>query len=232
MGMINLYNRNGVMRVAALVSKRGTLLRKVVESAKNYSVVAIFADSADSEAVGIGKEFNIPVIVNDINDFYAGRSKGDMAVRQEFDKETAKSLSHFKPDILAFAGYMHIATAPLLNSFLCVNFHPADLTILNSDGTRKYAGKDAVKRSILAGEQSIRSSIIIAEPVLDAGKILVVSKPLKIATKSALEVEKMLEERDTLPKALSLIAQGRFAVDKGILYFDNKPTSGVDEDGS
>ena len=209
--MERLHGVNERLRVAVLVSKRGTILRRLLES-KSYDVVAIFTDSKDSEATEIGSYHNIPVIVNDIDDFYAGRPKSDMQLRKEFDAETAKSLSTFKPDILAFAGYMHVATAPLIDSFTCINFHPADLTILNPDGTRKYTGRDAVKRAILAGEEFIRSSVILVDRGLDTGKVLFLSKCLKISSKSDDKgVERLLEESECLSKALSAIAAGRFS---------------------
>ncbi len=197
------------MRVAVLVSNRCTVLKKMIELAKSYSVVAIFADSKESEAVKIGKEHNIPVIINDIKEFYAKRGKplNDMQVRKEYDSETSKVLSSYNPDILVFAGYMHVATSPLIDSFLCVNFHPADLTILNPDGSRKYVGKDAVKRAILAGEKTLRSSIILADHGLDTGKVLMLSEPVKADE----HAEAKLEALDTLPKALQYIAEGRFS---------------------
>jgi folate-dependent phosphoribosylglycinamide formyltransferase PurN len=130
----------GKMRVAGLFSGSGSSFRTVIEQqiemqAKGgcpYEVVAVFTDNLKSKALDMGKEFNVPVFLNDIRAFYEERGKKitDKQVREEYDRETIKLLEPFKPDFLVYAGYVWATTAPLVNAFTGINGHPADLSII------------------------------------------------------------------------------------------------------
>jgi phosphoribosylglycinamide formyltransferase-1 len=237
------------MQVAGLMSGSGTNLQKIIEKEIDlddrclypYHVAVIFTDNAESNAVNLGKQYNIPVIVRDIKSFYKNKGKPlkDMAVREEFDAETVKALKGFNISVVAYAGYMSIATAPLINSFLGINVHPADLSIKNPDGTRKYTGDHAVRDAILAGEEYIKSSTHIIESRVDCGKILMISAPLPVILspnfdksnpEMVKEAEKFNQNRlkeqgdwTIFPKTLIDIAKGRFAYDDlGRITYDGR----------
>jgi folate-dependent phosphoribosylglycinamide formyltransferase PurN len=125
----------------------------------------------------------------------------------------------------------------LINAFLGINVHPADLSIKNSDGTRKYTGDHAVRDAILAGEEYIRSSTHIIEEKVDYGKILLISAPLPIILppnfdasnpEHVKEAEKFnqnrLKERGDwiiFPRTIKDVANGRYSTDEhGKLYYD------------
>lgn len=169
-----------------------------------------------------------------------GKSLKDMAVREEFDAETVKALGPFGVSLAAYAGYMSIATKPLIDAFLGVNVHPADLSLKNPDGTRTYTGDHAVRDAILAGENYIRSSTHIVEEKVDNGKILMISGPLRVelplrfnpkdsamvAAAEKLNQSRLKEYGDwrIFPETLIHIAKGRFSKDAcGRLFFDDKP---------
>ncbi len=246
-----LYDpRNGQMRVAGLMSGSGSNLRKIIEYERKltqeqgkspYKMVVIFSDTGDSKAGVIGEEYDIPVVTHDIHEFYAARRRPrhDMALREEFDAETVVALSPFGAQAAAYGGYMSIATRPLIDAFLGVNVHPADLSITNPDGSRKYRGDHAVRDAILAGEKELKSSTHIIETEVDGGRILIVSSPLEVKLGADFKrddkekVRMAAEQHQTLlkecgdwvifPRTLHYIAEGRFAQDeKGALYFDGK----------
>ena len=134
---------------------------------------------------------------------------------------------------------MSIATPNLIKAFLGVNVHPANLSILNADGERKYTGDDAVRDALLAGEEYIRSSTHIIEEIVDAGRILMISSPLKVdlniegsfegkewdyRTDKNQDQLKKIGDHIIFPKTIFDIAQGRYSKDdKGMLYFDGTP---------
>src|SRR3989338_7620957 len=245
-----LYHpESGRMRVAGLMSGRGSNLRKIIEHCRviesregraPYQVVVIFSDNPASNAEKIGNDYGIPVIVKDLRAFYTerGKPRGDLSVRREFDEETVEALKPFNIDVAAYAGYMSIATDPLINAFLGINVHPADLSIM--DGSkRKYTGDRAVKDAIVAGEKQLRSSTHIIEPQVDYGKILMISAPLPINLPEGFnpnnkdqvkavsyEHQNRLKEIGdwiVFPKTLEFLADGRYSQDgKGRLYFDSK----------
>src|SRR3989344_5714406 len=156
MTLKELYNpESGRMRIAGLISGSGSNLRKIIEHERTlelrdgrlpYQVVVIFSDNPSSNADNIGNDYEIPVVVRDLGAFYKERNKprNDLTVRAEFDEGTVEALKPFNVDIAAYAGYMSIATPVLINSFLGVNVHPADLSAMNGDKI-KYTGAHAVR---------------------------------------------------------------------------------------
>jgi len=238
------------MRVAGMMSGSGSNLIKIIEHQKDlererqklpYEVVVIFSDNKESKAQEIGDKHNIPVIINDLKDFCEkrGRVKKDLSVRPEFDNETVKSLSTYYPDVLAYAGYMSIVTEELINTFLGINIHPADLSI-EKNGERKYRGANSVRDAILAGEQYISSSTHIIESKVDDGRILMISPKLEVildenfdkenmeSVKAATETnQKRLKENGDwiiFPQTIEYLADGRYAMDlNGNLYCENRP---------
>jgi len=180
----------GVLKVVGLMSGKGSNLQKILEWGEAlrkkrgkaiYQVVAIFSDTFDSRACEIGKEFDIPVITRDLKSFCAhrGKPRGDLNLREEFDRETVKALSPFEARVAVYAGYMSIATQPLVNAYLGVNVHPADLSI-EVEGKRKYVGSHAVRDAIAAGEPVLCSTTHIVESLVDGGRILMISPPLPV----------------------------------------------------
>ena len=251
MALKELYNsESGIMRVAGLMSGSGSNLRKIIEHEKEiekeegrapYQVAVIFTDNPVSNAKKIGIEYKIPVLVRDLGAFYKEREKPrkDLDVRAEFDEGTVLALEPFNIDVAAYAGYMSIATAPLINGFLGVNIHPADLSIMDGN-KRKYTGDHAVRDAILAGEKQLRASTHIIEQQVDYGRILMVSQPLAVTLPEDFDannkdqIDSISDEHQNrlkevgdwviFPRTLEYLANGRYSQDEqGLLYFDNEP---------
>ncbi len=247
-----LYNpARGIMRVAGFMSGTGSNLRKIIEHGKKieaekgrapYEVVVILTDNPDSKALEIGGDYDIDVIVRDIRKFYKDRGKplSDLSVRTEFDRENVRILRPYRIDVAAYAGYMAIATAPLINAFLGVNVHPADLSVVDENGRRKYTGDNVVRDAILARERQLRASTHIIEQKVDYGRILMISAPLvvelpedfdfnnaELVKRVAKDHQDRLKEVGDwviFPRTLEYIAVGRFARDEnGMIYFDGEP---------
>ncbi|MBU4502489.1 MAG: formyl transferase [Nanoarchaeota archaeon] len=245
-----LYNSvQGQMRVVGLMSGSGSNLVKILEFEKQleqergnspYKISVIFSDTYDSNAAKIGKDFDLPVVIRDLKGYYAkrGKPRTDMKVREEFDMETVKALEHYDISVAAYTGYMSIATKPLIDAYLGINVHPADLSIFDKDGKRKYTGDHAVRDAILSGEKTIASTIHIIEEEVDYGKILMISKPIKVKLprifKPKKRLSKKLEKQNQgllkkngdwiiFPRTLLYLAEGRYTGDFLNIYFDGKP---------
>jgi len=240
----------GTLQVAALMSGSGSNLRKILEKEQElkkkkggfiYKVVVIFSDTFDSKACEIGKDFDIPVVTRDLRGFYVhrGKARSDLRVREEFDRETIRALAPFEAKVAAYAGYMSIATKPLVEAYLGVNVHPADLSI-EVEGKRKYVGAHVVRDAILAGETSIHSTTHIIEPLVDGGRLLMISSPLPVVLENSFNPNntdavrsvadfhqknlKKVGDWVIFPKTLQYIAEGRYAQDdEGKLFFDGQP---------
>jgi folate-dependent phosphoribosylglycinamide formyltransferase PurN len=232
----------GKMRVAALATGSGASFRTVIEqqvemTAKGgcpYEAVAIFTDNPKSKVFDIGKEFNLPVFHNDIRAFYEKRGKKitDRQVREEYDRETVRILEPFKPDFLAYAGYVWATTAPLVNAFPGINGHPADLSIMRG-GKRAYAGANGVRDALAAGETELCCTLHLVTTEIDHGPMLIISEPVRVdrgpgfsIDQASREYLKLLnqEMRRLFPRVIKDIAEGTFKRDeRGALYYGDRP---------
>lgn len=243
------------MRVAGFISGSGTNILKLIEREKirkeskgvsPYEIIFVFSDRSDGSCFGesIACDTGIPYISYDIRTFHRLRGlertyatpEGLMA-RQEFDKVAGALLKAFDIDVIALGGYMSYLTLDR-----CVNVHPADLSILDEKGERKYVGDRSVVDAIVAGETSLRSSTIWTDRGIDTGPLLMVSDPVKVELPKPLEAlmadkEKLLrvteEHQQRLkekgdwsifPDTIEMIADGRFSIDEqGRIYVDGRP---------
>jgi len=240
----------GPLKLVGLMSGSGTNIRKILEhqiklekqaGASRFKMVVLFSDNGNSNASKIGMEYDIPVITRDIAGFYAkrGKKRNDLSIRPEFDSETVKALSSFKVKVGVYGGYMSVVTSPIINAFLGVNVHPADLSI-EEGGKRKFTGGHAVRDAIAIGEKTIAATTHIVEDSVDQGPILMISPPLPVIVKEewnlsnpehlkeaeAFNQGRLKENGDWLifPKTIEYLAQGRYGRDEtGTLYFDGKP---------
>ena len=243
----------GRLRVVALMSGSGTNLQKVLEHQQAlaasrdeapYEVVAIFSDRSDSNAADIGKQYDIPVVTHDIRGFYEKRGlpRKDMSVRADFDRQTVDMLKPFNADVAVYAGYMSIATPPLIEAYMGINVHPADLSVVEN-GKRKWTGDYAVRDAIVAGEKYIYSTTHMVSPEVDAGRIFMISAPLEVEVPENpdFSIQKVrreirLHNQDRLkeagdwvimPRTIEYIADGRFAEDEqGVMHVDGEPIPG------
>lgn len=243
------------MRVAAFMSGSGSNIRRLLEHEKRlrekegsspFEVVFIFSDRSDGRSAGerIALENALPYVSFDIRAFHLARgvrrtvhTAEGLAARREYDQSAGRLVRAFGTDVIALGGYMSFITLEG-----CVNVHPADLSILDAGGRRKYVGEHAVRDAILGGESSLRSSTLWTDQGEDSGPLLMVSPPLTVELPVPLEVlsrdAKALEEVASrhqerlkemgdwkiFPRTIELIARGAFALDpEGHVYMEGRP---------
>jgi len=243
------------MRVAAFMSGSGTNVIRLLEKEKElekeaggspFHIAFIFSDRSDggSEGEKIALDNGIPYFSYDIRKFYSRKGLKRSAVtpetlsaRREFDSVASRLITAFDIDIIALAGYMSYLTLQR-----CVNVHPADLSILASDGKRKYVGDYAVGDAIANGETTLRSSTIWIDAGVDTGPVLMVSNaltvtlplPLPDLLKDADAFKKVVDEHQRrlkevgdwriFPQTVEMIARGRFSLDEDSnVYVDGQP---------
>ena len=165
-----------------------------------FETVFIFSDRADAVCAGekIALENGLPYFSHDIRMFHArnaikrtvSNEKG-LAARRAYDRVAETLVKAFHIDVVALGGYMSYITLGR-----CVNVHPADLSLLDSDGNRKYVGDQAVHDAIYAGERVLRSSTLWTDDGVDTGPLLMVSDPVTVALPEPLET--LMKDRDDL----------------------------------
>ena len=250
------------MTVTGFMSGSGTNLLKILEyeqkvfeqtGNKPYEVNLIFTDNKNSNAKNISERYRIPLVVNDILDFYADNGKSDkkdLTLRPKFDEKSIALLADYEFDMIALAGYMSIVTQPIFAAYAgrIVNVHPADLSVMDGDN-RRYTGDRAVAAAIKHGEKNLYATTHLVGERVDYGEILMISYPVPVNLPDGLTIEdlgnpknrsllnkiavghqELLKEKgdwDIFPKTLEMIAQGRFAInDAGVVCLDEKPIPG------
>jgi folate-dependent phosphoribosylglycinamide formyltransferase PurN len=246
------------MRVAGFLSGSGTNIRRLLEhehllrrreGQSPFQVVFLFSDRADGSCAGesIALEYDIPYVSYDIRRYHELRgirrevnTPEGISARKGYDKVAQVLVRAFEIDVIALGGYMSYIT--LSN---CVNVHPADLSITDSNGKRKYVGDRAVYDAIVAGEKHLRASTLWTDEGVDSGPLLMVSDPIPVELPAPVETliddEKEMarlvaEHQDRLkvagdwkifPRTVELIAKGSLALDEGKrLYVEGTPVEG------
>jgi folate-dependent phosphoribosylglycinamide formyltransferase PurN len=243
------------MRVAAFLSGSGSNVRRLIEHWKKlqaeeqrapFEVVLLFSDRSDGSCSGesIALEYALPYASFDIRAFHRSRGlKRDISkpegikARKEYDRIPSLLLKAFDVDVTALGGYMSYTT---INA--CVNVHPADLSITDATGKRKFTGDRAVRDAVMAGETELRASTLWTDKGVDTGPLLMVSNPIPVRlpkplpdllrNKEAFEraIDELQEELKRagdwliFPRTVEMIARGRFALDeRGTVYVDRNP---------
>lgn len=244
------------LRVAAFMSGSGTNIMRLLEheaklreqeNTAPFETVFIFSDRSDGGSAGekIALDHGLPYFSHDIRAFHEKRrlkrtvkTAEGLAARKAYDRVAATLVTAFEVDVIALGGYMSYIT---LNR--CVNVHPADLSIRDGEGKRRFVGDHAVRDAIAAGESTLRASTLWTDEGVDTGPLLMVSGPLKVELPEPLNrliqddtrFESVVDEHQErlksvgdwriFPKTIEMIASGRMALDETgqEVYVDDTP---------
>ncbi len=209
------------MRVVVLFSGGASALKYLLEHDPNlgekYEFVGALTDRPDASGISIAKKAGIPVEVLPFRGFLKerGASFQDLKAREAYFAEVLKRIEKWDSDVLMLSGFMLIVTEPLLSTYRLriLNVHPADLTITDELGRRKYVGLDVVRKAIEAGEKFTRSTVHLVTEEVDGGPILALSEPLEvepgISPEEHQERMKWACDGPAYQRALELLAEGR-----------------------
>jgi folate-dependent phosphoribosylglycinamide formyltransferase PurN len=164
----------------------------------------------------------------------------DLARREEFDRQNVALLRPFGASAAIYGGYMAIASPSLVNAFLGINVHPADLSIVGPDGQRRFRGAHAVAEALAAGETTLRATTHLVTAEVDAGPLLMISPGLRVEVPAGTDLgdpaglkraadfnqERLKAAGDwfIFPRTIEEIARGHFQRDEGgRLYYQGEP---------
>ena len=241
--MKSIYTlRESKMRVLGFSSGTGNSLWKALELQKEmeltfegcpYEIVGVFSDNPESKAIAYAKEVGLPYYALNLKEFHAskGASITDMQVRAEFDQEVYELTKNCNADVIMLSGYVWATTEILVDNYLMINVHPADLSI-EKEGKRPYAGGNCIAGTLNEREKTICSSAHIVTSELDYGPLLMRSPDLKIdyeAYEAFDDLKKKtlkdvnIQSREITARVLFDLAEGNFAYDekKQVLYKGN-----------
>jgi len=199
--MINNFLEKGEIpyKMALFISGSGSNAEKILEyhckkNCKNWIPAVIVTDNPlKSRAVEIANMHNIDCVKLDIRTFYKKRGEDRVSIltesgqriREEWTNELRSMLKSYKIDFGVLAGFVPLTN--ITDDFPCLNVHPGDLTVVENE-RRVLVGLHTVpiEAAILRGHNSLRSSVIIAQPYtgqggeMDSGPVLGISTPVEV----------------------------------------------------
>ncbi len=149
----------GMLRVAVLVSGRGSNLRALIaarDDGLGIELVGVFSDRARAEALHHARKAGVPELCMRTAEF------GDEVGYQRAFFATVAACS---PDLIVCAGFMRIISAmSLASSAPMINIHPSLLP--------KYPGLDTHRRVIAAGDLVHGATVHRVTRDLDGGPLI------------------------------------------------------------
>ena len=201
------------LRVAVLISGRGSNLRSLVQASKegrmDADVVLVASNRAEAGGLEFAKGEGISTFVSP--------SKG--RPREEHERELAGAIDASGADLVALAGYMRILSASFVRRYLgrLVNVHPALLPA--------FPGLDAQGQAHAAGVRIAGCSTHFVTEEMDAGPVLVQAAVAIPPGASPDEVAaRVLEaEHRIYPLTIHHLAQGRVRFEGGRAVWRDPP---------
>ena len=176
------------LRVAVLSSRRCPGAADLLADpafGRRWQLACVFTSEPEFAARRLFLDADVPLVSLSIRDFYRRRRAplSDMAVRREYDAEVATRLRPWAPDLLLFSSYLYVATPALLEAAPegAINIHGSDLALLGADDRPRYPGLRAVADAIVAGETSTRATAHWVTEEVDAGPVILRSRPYPVA---------------------------------------------------
>ncbi len=168
--------------MAIFLSGGGSNAEKLIEDRQvreSVNIVVLVTDAPEKSRAGeIAQKYDLPLVALSIREFYrehglktislatpAGRE-----VRELWTGALRQKLAPYEIDFSVLAGFEPLSN--ITNDYPCLNVHPGDLSVVDAAGNRIYIGLHSrpVEAAILAGEKSLRASVILAQSFTDANK--------------------------------------------------------------
>jgi phosphoribosylglycinamide formyltransferase-1 len=193
-----------VIRIAVLVSGRGSNLQAIIDSIENgylhAQISIVISDISDAYALERAKTHGINAVHIDPRGF---DSKGS------YEAEVLKVLNSHNVQLVLLAGYMKILGKPLLTAYKnrILNIHPALLPAFPGIHAQEQAFKHGVK---VAG-----CTVHFVDEELDGGPIIL-QKCVEVKeddTEQTLAERILEQEHKIYPKAVKLFVENKLSIE-------------------
>ena len=149
------------MRVAILISGRGSNMERLINSCKkninSATIELVFSNNPDAKGMNYAKENNIPT--NSIDHRLFDK-------REDFDEELDKKLKEYNIDFICNAGFMRILSSYFVDKWFNkqLNIHPSLLP--------DFKGLDVHKRVIESKVKTSGCTVHLVRSGVDEGPII------------------------------------------------------------
>jgi phosphoribosylglycinamide formyltransferase-1 len=207
------------MKVAVLISGRGTNLKALIEAAAapDYPAEIVLVISNVANAAGLGFAYDARIASVII-------PHGDFASREEFDHAIDARLHEAGVDLVCLAGFMRILSDSFVRKWQdrMINIHPSLLP--------SFKGTEIHEQAIAAGVRISGCTVHYVIPELDEGpQIAQTAVPVHMHDTPETLAARVLEaEHKLYPLAVRLIAEGRAQFYAGrVIFSDVTDTEGA-----
>ncbi len=203
------------LRVAVLISGRGSNMAALIEAAKDKNfpaeIVLVLSNRPDAPGLNLARTAHIPTEAVD--------HKSHGKDRAAFDGAMQVVLEQHCIEFICLAGFMRLLTVPFVQRWegRMINIHPALLPA--------FKGLDTHKRAIEAGAKVHGATVHFVVPEMDAGPIIMqgaVAVRLD-DTEQTLAARELTVEHRIYPLALKLVAEGRVQIVNAHCLVDGRP---------
>ncbi len=201
------------LRIAVLVSGRGSNLQAIIDNIENGSlpvdIGVVISDQADAYALERARKHGIP-------DVHIS-AKGYKGRRDAYDALLAQELQKRNIDLVVLAGFMRIITKTLIQAFpnRILNIHPALLP--------SFPGLHVQKAALEHGVKFSGCTVHFVDEGMDTGPIIIqaVVPVLDADTEDSLAERILKQEHRIYSKAIRLYAEGKLTVTGRKVYCRN-----------
>lgn len=191
------------MRVAVLISSRGSNMQALVNASKTddfpAEIVTVLSNNPEAAGLEFAKSHDIPTKVINHRDYED---------RESFDEALSEFLSSERVDLICLAGFMRLLTPDFVNRWRdrIVNIHPSLLPA--------FKGLHVHERALESGTRFTGCTVHYVRPEMDDGPIIAqaVVPILRDDTPETLAARILVEEHKIYPHALRLIAERKVKV--------------------
>jgi phosphoribosylglycinamide formyltransferase-1 len=206
---------SGRLKVAALISGRGTNLQALIDAAKDPAypaeIVMVISNRPGAKGLERAEAAGIPAVAID-HKAHDSREAFEAVIQQTLEKHGA--------ELITTPGFMRILT----NSFVeqwpgkIVNIHPSLLP--------SFPGTKVHEQALAAGVKVSGCTVHFAVPEVDAGPIIgQAAVPVhEDDTPDTLAARILKAEHKLLPRCIRLIAEGRVRTENGRTLVDARPS--------
>jgi phosphoribosylglycinamide formyltransferase-1 len=201
-----LYFQGESMRIAILISGRGSNLKAILEAEKKQKlgqaeVSLIISNNSKAKGIGYGKSYGKQTICLEANNF---------RTKESYENELIKIIEDYGIDLIVLAGFMRILTPNFIDKFRnkIINIHPSLLP--------SFPGLNAQKQALDSGVRISGCTVHFVNEEVDAGPIIL-QKAVEIVegdTEYSLSKRILEEEHKLLPLSIKLISESKVKIEQ------------------
>ncbi|MBI2194953.1 MAG: phosphoribosylglycinamide formyltransferase [Planctomycetes bacterium] len=195
------------LRLGVLLSGTGRTLENLFERIEAgqipAQIVVVIGSRADAPGLARARRRNVPAEVVRPRDYTDVPS---------FSAAITRSLEAHAADLAVLAGFLHFYSVPKSFENRVINIHPA---LLPAFGGKGFYGHHVHEAVLDAGVKISGCTVHFADAEYDRGPIIVqrTVPVLEGDTPDTLAVRVFEQEKEALPEAIRLIAEGRLRVE-------------------